>query len=165
MPHILIVAASTGKNLELAQEFKHSLEVKGHEGTVVDLCSLNAPMYTPLAEKELSDLSVIEHMMDLILSSDAMIVCAPEYNGSIPPVLNNMIAWLSVQSKNFRLLFNQRTVGLASVSGGGGQHAVMSMRMQFSYLGSNVLGRPVIINKTKPFNQSSIDEMIEQVIV
>ena len=122
-------------------------------------------MYTPLAEKELSDLSVIEHMMDLILSSDAMIVCAPEYNGSVPPVLNNMIAWLSVQSKNFRLLFNQRTVGLASVSGGGGQHAVMSMRMQFSYLGSNVLGRPVIINKTKPFNQSSIDEMIEQVIV
>ncbi len=122
-------------------------------------------MYTPLAEKELSDLSVIEHMMDLILSSEAMIVCAPEYNGSIPPVLNNMIAWLSVQSKNFRSLFNQRTIGLASVSGGGGQHAVMSMRMQFSYLGSNVLGRPVIINKTKPFNQSSIDEMIEQVIL
>lgn len=162
---VLILAASTGKNLQLAESFKQSLEDLGHKGTVLDLCSLNAPMYTPQAEKELTDLSLIEGVMKHILDCDAMIVCAPEYNGLIPPVLNNIIAWMSVQSKDFRTLFNQRKIGLASVSGGGGQHAVMSMRMQFSYLGSNVIGRPVIINKSNPFKQSSIDILIQQVVL
>jgi chromate reductase len=161
---ILIIAASTGKNLDLALKFKQSLEEKGHEGVVTDLCALNIPMYTPAAEKELTELTSIVGVMEHILSSDAMIVCAPEYNGSTPPVLSNLIAWLSVQSKNFRMLFNQRNVGLASVSGGGGQHAVMGMRMQFSYLVSKVLGRPVIINKSNPFKQSSIDVLIQQVV-
>ena len=164
MSSVLILAASTGKNLQLAVSFKQSLEELGHKGTVLDLCSLNVPMYTPQAEKELTDLSLVEQVMELVLECDAMIVCAPEYNGSIPPVLNNIIAWMSVQSKNFRMLFNQRKVGLASVSGGGGQYAVMSMRMQFSYLGSNVIGRPVIINKSNPFKQSSIDVHIQQVV-
>ena len=164
MSSVLILSASTGKNLQLAESFKQSLEDLGHKGTVLDLCSLNAPMYTPQAEKELTDPSLSEGVAELFLKNEALIVCAPEYNGLIPPVLNNIIAWMSVQTKDFRLLFNQKKIGLASVSGGGGQQAVMSMRMQFSYLGSNVIGRPVIINKSKPYNQSSIDILIQQVV-
>jgi putative NADPH-quinone reductase len=74
---ILIIAASTGKNLDLALKFKQSLEEKGHEGVVTDLCALNIPMYTPAAEKELTELTSIVGVMEHILSSDAMIVCAP----------------------------------------------------------------------------------------
>lgn len=164
MARILLIAASTGKNLELAMKFKQTLERDGHQGVIMNLCALDVPMYTPAAEEELDDLAVIEGIMDDIVSCKAMIVCAPEYNGSMPPVLNNMIAWLSVQSDNFRLLFNQRKVGLATVSGGGGYNVITSMRIQFSHLGSNIIGRPVIVNKTKPQRQSSIDEMIAQVI-
>jgi hypothetical protein len=41
---------------------------------------------------------------------------------------------------------------------------ILSMRMQFSYLGSNVLGRSIVVNKTKPVNSESIDEMITEVL-
>ena len=33
-------------------------------------------------------------------------ICAPEYNGSIPPILSNFIAWLSISGADFRNFFN-----------------------------------------------------------
>ena len=154
MAHILIMAASTGKNLELASSFHHTVLSQGN----------TAEILTPETEKEHSDLSTVHNVMEQILASDALIVCAPEYNGSMPPVLNNLVAWLSVQSKDFRMLFNRRKIGLATVSGGGGQHVIMNMRMQFSFLGANVLGRSVVINKTKQLNQLSLDTMAKEVL-
>ena len=75
-----------------------------------------------------------------------------------------IIAWVSVQSSNFRLLFNKRNVGLASASGGGGHYVVMAMRMMFSYVGSNVLGRSIIVNKSKSLNPEAVEEMIDGVL-
>ena len=164
MANVLILAASTGKNLDLAMSFRSAAESMEHDAEVIDLCGLNIPLYTPENETKLNDLEQIKKSMDRILSCDGMIVCAPEYNGSIPPVLTNLIAWISIQSSDFRLLFNKRNVGLASVSGGGGYQVILSMRMQFSYLGSNVLGRSLVVNKTKPVNPASIDEMIKGVL-
>lgn len=164
MANVLILAASTGKNLDLAMNFRSAAESMGHDVDVIDLCGLNLPLYTPDNENKFNDLEQIKKSMDRILTCDGMIVCAPEYNGSIPPVLNNFIAWISVQSSDFRLLFNKRNIGLASVSGGGGSQVILSMRMQLSYLGSNVLGRSMVINKTKLVNPASINEMIKGVL-
>ena len=164
MGNLLILAASSGKNLDLAMTIQAAAESMKHEVEVIDICGLNLPLYTPDTEDEFKGLEHIEMCMACILSCDGMIVCAPEYNGLIPPVLNNLIAWISIQSSNFRSLFNKRNVGLASVSGGGGHQAIMGMRMQFSYLGSNVLGRSIILNKNKPLNPESITEMIQGVL-
>jgi NAD(P)H-dependent FMN reductase len=164
MANLLILAASTGKNLDLARQIADLAVQQNHEVDIMDLCEIDLPMYTPENEKELGDLSQINQCMERILSSQGLIVCAPEYNGSVPPVLNNLIAWVSVQSTDFRKLFNKRTVGLATVSGGGGHHVVMSMRMQFSYFGLNVLGCLIVVNKTKTLNQSSIIVMLEGVL-
>lgn len=143
---------------------RSAAESMQHDADVMDLCGLNLPLFTPSNKEKFNDLEQIGKCMERILSCDGMIVCAPEYNGSIPPVLSNLIAWVSVQSSNFRLLFNNRNVGLASVSGGGGQQVILSMRMQFSYLGSNVLGRSLVVNNTKPVNPASIDEMLKGVL-
>jgi chromate reductase len=59
-------------------------------------------------------------------------------------VLSNAIAWLSVGSLDFRILFNNRTVGLATHSGGGGQKVLLAMRQQLFHLGCTVLGREVL---------------------
>jgi len=40
----------------------------------------------------------------------------------------------------------------------------LSMRMQFSYLGSNVLGRSITLNKSKTLNPESVTEMIKGVL-
>jgi len=164
MGNLLILAASSGKNLDLAMTIRAAAESMKHDVEVIDVCGLDLPLYTPDNEDEFKGLEQIETCMARILSSDGMIVCAPEYNGLIPPALNNLIAWISIQSSNFRLMFNKRNVGLASVSGGGGQQAILGMRLQFSYLGSNVLGRSLILNNTKTLNPDSVTEMINGVL-
>ena len=162
--YVLVLAASSGKNLELAHRFCETFANKGMESEVVDLTTLHWPVYIPELdgnderEPETSELS------DLILNSKALVVCAPEYNGIMPPALNNTIAWLSVQSDDFRRLFNNRTVLLATHSGGGGAHCLMAMRHQFSFLGSNVIGRTLTLNKTKSFSQETMDDLVERVL-
>jgi chromate reductase len=102
MANVLILAASTGKNLDLAMSFRSAAESMDHDVDVIDLCGLNLPLYTPDNENKFKDLEQIKKSMDRILSCDGMIVCAPEYNGSMPPVLNNLIAWISVAVEGTR---------------------------------------------------------------
>ena len=73
-------------------------------------------------------------------------VIAPEYNGSIPPVLSNAIAWLSVRD-DFRALFND-AIAMATVSGSGGMELLVSLRIQLTHLGAQVVGRQLLGNKS-----------------
>ena len=131
---------------------------------VVDLTQLYWPVYTPETEEDSTAVPDTSALSDLISDAPALVVCAPEYNGVMPPVLNNCIAWLSVQSDDFRLLFNNKTVLLATHSGGGGAHCLMAMRQQFSHLGSNVIGRSMTLNKSKEFSQSTMDDLVNRVM-
>ena len=87
--YVLVLAASSGKNLDLAHRFSESFVEKGMGAEVVDLTTLEWPVYTPKLDgdsKREPDTSVLS---ELILNSDALVVCAPEYNGVMPPALNN----------------------------------------------------------------------------
>ena len=162
--YVLVLAASSGKNLELAHRFCETFANKGMESEVVDLTTLHWPVYIPELDGSDEHEPETSELSDLILNSKALVVCAPEYNGIMPPALNNTIAWLSVQSDDFRRLFNNRTVLLATHSGGGGAHCLMAMRHQFSFLGSNVIGRTLTLNKTKSFSQETMDDLVDRVL-
>jgi len=161
---VLILSASSGKNLTLANAFKETFTSRNLNAEVVDLTELDWPLYTPLTEKNLDAVPDTSSLSDLIMKASALVVCAPEYNGLTPPTLNNCIAWLSVRYDDFRILFNNRTVLLATHSGGGGAHCLMAMRQQFSFLGSNVIGRSMTLNSSKPFSQSTMDDLVDRVI-
>ena len=161
---VVILAASSGKNYTLANKFSDTFTEKGVNSEVVDLTKLDWPLYTPETEEDSAAIPDTSALSDLISDAPALVVCAPEYNGVMPPVLNNCIAWLSVQSDDFRLLFNNKTVLLATHSGGGGAHCLMAMRQQFSHLGSNVIGRSMTLNKSKEFSQSTMDDLVNRVI-
>lgn len=161
---VVILAASSGKNYTLANKFSDTFTEKGVNSEVVDLTKLDWPLYTPETEEDSTAVPDTRALSDLISDAPALVVCAPEYNGVMPPVLNNCIAWLSVQSDDFRLLFNNKTVLLATHSGGGGAHCLMAMRQQFSHLGSNVIGRSMTLNKSKEFSQSTMDDLVNRVI-
>ena len=92
------------------------------------------------------------------------VICAPEYNGSIPPVLSNAIAWLSVQGSDFRALFNGRPVVIASVSGSGGMELLVSLRLQLIHLGAQVVGRQLHSTKSKPPRQETIDDLLARLL-
>ena len=88
------------------------------------------------------------------------VICAPEYNGSIPPVLTSAIAWLSVQGSDFRALFNGRPVVIATHSGGGGTTVMTALRLQLAHLGAHVVGRQLVSNKNQPAQDDSIADLL-----
>jgi len=161
MGTVLVIAASDGKNLTLAKKWIEIGTEAGYSLDLLDLCSEELPLYTPSRDDNGTPepLDSIERKME---TADAWIICAPEYNGAFPPTLNNAIAWLSTKGSDFRGLFNGRPVGLSTHSGGGGQSVIAAMRLQFSYLGSNVVGRSVISNKTKEANPDAMRFILEQ---
>jgi NAD(P)H-dependent FMN reductase len=106
----------------------------------------------------------IAPLQELLATTPRWVICAPEYNGSIPPCLSNAIAWLSVQGDDFRGLFNGRPVAIATHSGGGGMEALISMRIQLAHLGAEVIGRQLLSNYAKPANDDSIDDLLQRLL-
>ena len=41
------------------------------------------------------------------------------------------------------------------------KHVIMAMRMQFSFLGCNVVGRSLVTNRKKPANPETIDAILK----
>jgi chromate reductase, NAD(P)H dehydrogenase (quinone) len=82
----------------------------------------------------------------------------------MPPVLNNAMAWTSRSTKDWRDAFNEKTVGLATHSGGGGTKGLQAMRMMFQHLGANVIAREILTTYEKPLNEETANNMIIQLI-
>ena len=158
---ILICAASSGHNLTMAEHIAKEASVVGLETELLDLTRTELPMYTPDREAQ-GVPSMLPELEKRFIRAEGYVVCSPEYNGSVPPVLTNTIAWLSVQSDDFRALFNGKPVALATHSGGHGAKALMAMRIQFSHLGCTILGRDLTANKNKPFNAASAQRVLGQ---
>ncbi len=97
MSKILIISATSDKNLELANELQSLLTAMGTDSGLVVLDKLNLPLYSYEAEIESG---VVEEIIEKMNHASGLIFCAPEYNGNVPPVLSNAITWISVKSKN-----------------------------------------------------------------
>jgi len=82
----------------------------------------------------------------------------------MPPVLNNAIAWVSRIGDDFRAIFNQKFVALASHSGGGGMRGNDAVRAMFSYIGANVLSREIINNYSKPYKKETVVSVVRELI-
>jgi len=88
-------------------------------------------------EKDSGIPSGAEQLKTHILDNDAFIIVSPEYNGSMPGHLKNIIDWVS----RFRPQpFNERHALLlsASPSMGGGNRGLWSLRIPLEHLGSRV---------------------------
>ena len=91
-------------------------------------------------------------------------ICAPEYNGSIPPIISNFIAWLSISGDDFRNLFNGQPIAIATFSGGIGLELLTSLRIQLVHLGSQVLGRQLLSSYSKPIDTKTIEDIIQRLL-
>ena len=160
MANLVFIHASDGNNAALAREVEGYAVAMGHTVEHISLNVYDFPVYTVAREKATPVLEGLAELIAVMDQGDAWFVFAPEYNGSYPPVLNNAIAWLSREGDDFRRLFRDRTVALGTHSGGGGQHVIMAMRMQFSFLGCIVLGRSLVTNKKKAANPETINAML-----
>ncbi|MBL4730383.1 MAG: NAD(P)H-dependent oxidoreductase [Sulfurimonas sp.] len=164
MKKIAVLVSSVVKNLELAQKLNTLALSLGHKSEIINLVELNLPLYTSIIEERDGVPQKVHDLQAYLLEFDAFIVVAPEYNGGVPPVLNNVIAWISRVSDDFRVVFEQKFVALATHSGGQGAYVIDSMRLMFSYLGANILSRHIITNYSKPYNEKTAKSIIEELI-
>jgi chromate reductase len=160
---IVILSASQGKNLELSHTLKDLALEAGAEVHVVDLVELDLPLYNTKTE-EGGVPEKAKELAQILIASDSFIVNAPEYNGSFPPSLNNAISWISRSGDDWRAAFNNKPCLIGTHSGGGGMNVLTAMRMQLSYIGTNVLGRTLLTNFNKPLNLDSAKECIKNLI-
>ncbi|MEB3171261.1 MAG: NAD(P)H-dependent oxidoreductase, partial [Synechococcaceae cyanobacterium] len=119
-PDLLVITASHGENLRLAERCAACAQGRGLHAEVLDLTELPLPLYTSRRHAAEGIPAEVAALSRRLAAAPRWLICAPEYNGSIPPVLTSAIAWLSVQGDDFRALFNGRPIAIATHSGGGG---------------------------------------------
>ncbi|MGB0454470.1 MAG: NADPH-dependent FMN reductase [Bacteriovoracaceae bacterium] len=163
MKKLVVLVASMGKNVELGNKVIEVAKSKNFETSLVNLVELGLPLYSTLEEENGIPEKAI-NLANQLADSDGIAVIAPEYNGSIPPVLNNSIAWISRSSKDWRNSFNAKPTFIGTHSGGGGAYVLMAMRQQLSYLGANVIGRQLLTNFGKELNIESLESCLDQLV-
>ena len=162
-PDLLVIAASNGENRKLAQRFASQARALGQTAEVLDLTTVDLPLFTPRMQQQGSP-EAVAALEQQLMTARRWVICAPEYNGSIPPSLSNAIAWLSVQGNDFRALFNGRPIAMATFSGGGGMELLVSLRIQLTHLGAQVVGRQLLSNHAKPPQDESINDLLQRLL-
>jgi chromate reductase, NAD(P)H dehydrogenase (quinone) len=150
--------------MKLALKLQELAIEQGSKVELIDLVDLNLPLYSTKEEEKNGVPKQVKELASKILDLKAFIIIAPEYNGVMPPVLNNAMAWTSRSTKDWRDAFNEKAVGLATHSGGGGTKGLQAMRMMFQHLGANVIAREILTTYEKPLNEDTANNMIIQLI-
>ncbi len=159
---IIIISASCGKNLELSQKFLEKSSEMKISSEILDLTTLDIPLFNPRIHSSENIPVKILKIKEKLFATEKWIICAPEYNGSIPPILTNFIAWLSISGDDFRDLFNGQPIAIATFSGGVGLELLTSLRIQLVHLGSQVLGRQLFSSFSKPIDSKTIEDIIQR---
>ena len=161
---LIIISASNGNNLELAKKFQNKSNELSLCSEILDLTEFNIPLYNPRVHSKSAIPKEIQIIKEKLFAIEKWIICAPEYNGSIPPILSNLIAWLSVSGDDFRNLFNGQPIAIATFSGGQGIEMLTSLRIQLVHLGSQVLGRQLSSCFSKPAEDKSIEDITKRLM-
>ena len=160
--NLIIISASCGKNLELSKKFLERSKILKIQAEILDLTSLDIPLFNPRTHNTENIPTEIINIKERLFLAEKWIICAPEYNGSIPPILSNFIAWLSISGDDFRNLFNGQPIAIATFSGGIGLELLTSLRIQLVHLGSQVLGRQLLSSYSKPIELKTIDDILRR---
>jgi len=164
MSKIGIIVASATNNRKLGDKIQELATAKNVDTTVINLVDLNLPLYSTVEEERSGIPDIAKDLAEKILSLQSFIIIAPEYNGVMPPVLNNAMAWTSRATESWRDAFNEKVVGLATHSGGGGEKGLQAMRIMFQHLGANVIAREILTTYEKPLSDDSANKMIDQLV-
>jgi chromate reductase len=124
IPKILVMPGSNRSNsFNAALAAAASVELARQGADVTRISLIDYPL--PIVDEDLKNQSGIpDNAMKLgrlIAAQDGVFLCCPEYNSSIPPLLKNMIDWVSLISKDGDRAFKPwagRYVALGSASNG-----------------------------------------------
>lgn len=164
MAKIAILVASSVNNQELGLKLQELALKENCEVELINLVDLKLPLYNTVEEEANGVPEAASTLATKILASKAFIIVAPEYNGVMPPVLNNATAWITRATEDWRDAFGEKIVGLATHSGSGGAKGLQAMRIHFQHLGANILARELLTNYDKALNEESALAVIKSLV-
>jgi len=166
MKKIVIISATSGQNYTLSKDIYSLLKELKVSIEIINLEKYDIPLFTAANYDTMkSDVGkIIDNIVSALVGSDGIVICAPEYNGNIPPIVNNMIAWISVSTSNWRDGFINKISLVASNSGGAANKYNISMKNQLEHLGSVVYPRFICVNDNNPLNIKSVKKILKDFI-
>ena len=140
MTTVLTLSGSIRKgsqNRKLQQHVGRQLAAAGAAVTEIDLGDFEMPIFNEDLEAEHVP-EAAGRLAELWRSHDAVFIATPEYNGGLPPLLVNVMAWLSRQKPN---PFRHPVIGIGGVSSGkyGTIWALSHLRDSLSKVGGLVV--------------------------
>ena len=157
MKKILIISATSGNNLDLANDIRKLLSV---DNEVISLEDYELPLYT--GKVKIDNQTIVNRLCNKVLDASGFIFCGPEYNGGSTPMLINAITWISVTTEHWRDSFSDKIGLIATHSGGGGNSFLSTFRQQLEFMGVVVFPRSIKVNKKNDFNEKSVKKIIER---
>ena len=161
MSKVLLVSATKGNNYKLAQSLDKVCGEIALESEIISLEDFDLPLYGPAAEGAGLP-SDAKKLATKLKQSRAVVWLAPEYNGSVPPIVNNAIAWVSRSSEDWREAFSAKVMVVGTHSGGGGHHVIQTLRDQLQFIGAIVLPRSILTTFQKALNPDSAKAILTQ---
>jgi NAD(P)H-dependent FMN reductase len=158
---ILIISATNDKNLVLAKELDNIISKMNVQTGLLCIQDLGLPLFD--FEKVVNE-DTINDLIDKLQQSSGFIICAPEYNGGVPPVLSNAITWISVKSKHWRDAFNGKFALIGTHSGGDGNRFITAFKSQLEYMGTNVLARTIVVSNDNTLDKKSATKIIKSFV-
>jgi len=139
--------AYSGKVADCAQK---ELAIQGAEVTRISLADYALPIMNEDLEAEEGIPENAVKLARLFAAHDGVLVCTPEYNSSLPPLLKNTIDWISRVSRDGgRPLraYPGKVVGLCSSSDGhfAGARCIIHLRGILSHIGMEVISPQVSV--------------------
>ncbi|HTV69555.1 MAG TPA: NAD(P)H-dependent oxidoreductase [Rhizobiaceae bacterium] len=162
IPKILVFAGSirsgaySAKTADCAQK---ELALQGADVTRISLADYPLPLMNEDLEEAKGIPENAYKLARLIAAHDAVMICTPEYNASIPPLVKNTIDWVSRISKDGgRPLhpYPEKLVAICSSSDGhfAGIRSANHLRAVLSHVGMEVISPQVSV----PRGQEAFDE-------
>jgi NAD(P)H-dependent FMN reductase len=102
-------------NEVLRRHMSRKLREAGVDVTDLDLRDFELPIFNQDIEDAGNTPDAAKRLADIFRSHDIVFIATPEYNGGVPPLVVNMLAWVSRQKPN---PFKHAVWGIGGVSDG-----------------------------------------------
>ena len=156
--------ATKATNKVLADQLEEIFKEENIEVESIHLETEDLPLYTTTRQKEGAPACIMS-ITQKAQEADGFVFVGPEYNGGMPPVFNNAMAWISTSGgSDWRAAFNGKMAMLGTSSGGPGAKYQAAMAQMLNHIGAIVLPRMVSISGHKPFKKESAQAIIKQFI-
>lgn len=154
MAKLLFFAGSVRKesiNKKLAKLAADIAQKAGAEVTYIDLKDFEMPLYDGDFEAVNGIPQNAKKLKEIFVAHDGFFIASPEYNSSMPPLVNNTLDWISrphEKNEGSLIAFQGKVAALGASSPGalGGLRGLVPLRMMLGNIGVTVVPSQVAVS-------------------